>query len=148
MGLIRQIQSGATMAAGFSEPSPRSGQSSAAVEGKLCVHGGRTKDFDKEKSGVASSVYSFDPLLESWSASKCSGVPPPALYSCDSASAGHHVYVYGGWDRSNDQRALYELDTRRCKWKQLSSSGPMRKCGCGMVAYGSKFVIWWIWNPI
>ena len=130
------------MAAGFSEPSPRWGQLSAVVEGKLCVYGGRTEDFHKEKSRLASSVYSFDPFLESWSASKCSGVPPPALYRSACASAGHHVYVYGGYDGSDLQGSLHELDTRTWTWKQLSSSGPMmRKAGCGIVVYGSKLVL-------
>ena len=136
-----------------SEPSPRWGQLSAVVEGKLCLYGGRTKDFLKEKSGLASSVHSFDPFLDYWSEARayillrrlsednCSGVPPPGLYGGACASVGHHVYVYGGSDGSARQSSLHQLDTRTWTWKQLSSCGPMRKIGCGMVGYGSNLVL-------
>ena len=122
------------------EPSPRLGQFSAVVEEKLCVYGGLTKDFLKEKSGLASSVRSFDGLLESWS-ENTGEVPPPGLYGGACASAGHHVYVYGGADGSGYQGSLHQLDTRTWTWKQLSSCGPMSKTGCSMVAYGSNLVL-------
>ena len=130
------------MAAGFSEPSPRFGHLSAVVEGKLCVYRGRTKDFLKEKSGLASSVHSFDGLLESWSSEDTGGdVPPPGLHDGACAYSGHHVYVYGGYDGSAHQGSLHQLDTRTWTWKQLSSTGPMRKAGCKMVAYDSNLVL-------
>ena len=129
------------MGAGFSEPSPRRGQFSVVVGEKLCVYGGCITDFLKEKSTLASSVHSFDPLLESWSENKCGGVPPAGLYLGACASAGHHVYVYGGLNGSDFQSSLHQLDTRTWTWKQLSSSGPMRKAECGMVVYGSKLVL-------
>ena len=129
------------MEAGFSEPSPRWGQFSAVVEGKLCVYGGLTKDFLKEKSGLASSVHSFDGLLESWYSEDTGGVPPPGLYDGACASAGHHVYAYGGHDGSARHVSLHQLDTRTRTWKQLSSTGPMRKSGCRMVSYGSNLVL-------
>ena len=129
------------MGAGFSEPSPRFGQFSAVVEGKLCVYGGRTNDFRKEKSGLASSVHSFDGLLESWYRKDTGGVPLPGLYHGACASDGHYVYVYGGSNGSARQGFLHQLDTRTWTWKQLSSSGPMRKTGCKMVAYGSNLVL-------
>ena len=44
--------------------------------------------------------------------------------------------VYGG--RTKD---FLQLDTRTWTWKQLSSTGPMRKVGCGMVAHGSNLVL-------
>lgn len=50
-------------AGGFSEPSPRWGQFSAVVEDNLCMGGGRTEDFIKEKSELASSVHSFGDLV-------------------------------------------------------------------------------------
>ena len=130
------------MGAGFSEPSPRWGQFSAVVEGKLCVYGGITKDFLKEKGWLASSVHSFDELLESWSSEDTGGdVPPPGVYDGACASAGYHVYVYGGHDGSARQGSLHQLNTRTRTWKQLSSTGPMRKTGCRMVSYGSNLVL-------
>ena len=120
------------------EPSPRWGHYSALVEKKVCVWGGVTKDILKQKSELASSVHSFDPLLEFWDKNKLSGVPPPGLYDGGCASAGHHVYLYDG---SHNQSSLHQLDTRSWTWKQLSSAGPMRKVSCGMVAHDSKLVL-------
>ena len=123
------------------EPSPRWAHCSALVEEKFRVWGGYTKDFLKEKSELASSVHSYDPFLEFWDGNRCSGVPPPGLYFGACASAGHHVYLYGGSDGSCHQSSLHQLDTRSWTWKQLSSAGPMRKVGCGMVAHDSKLVL-------
>ena len=123
------------------EPSPRWCHYSALVEEKFCVWGGVTKDFRKEKSELASSVHCFDPLLEFWDVKKSSGVTPPGLYDGACASAGHHVYLYGGSDGSHRHSFLHQLDTRSWTWKQLSSAGPMRKMGCGMVAHDSKLVL-------
>ena len=103
--------------------------------------GGRTKDFLEEKSELASSVHSFDPLLEFWDVNKISGVPPPGPRSGAFASAGHYVYLYGGTDESRFHSSLHQLDTRSWTWKQLSSAGPMRKVACGMVAHDSKLVL-------
>ena len=123
------------------EPSPRFSHYSALVEEKFCVWGGRTKDFLKEKSELASSVHCFHPLLEFWDVNKIGGVPPPGLSTGSCASAGHHVYLYGGSDGSHRQSSLHQLDTRSWTWKQLSSAGPMRKVSCGMVAHDSKLVL-------
>ena len=123
------------------EPSPRWGHYSARVEEKFSVWGGRTKDFLKENSELASSIHSFDPFLEFWDKNKLSGVPAPGLYHGACASAGHHVYLYGGYDGSCHQSSLHQLDTRSSTWKQLSSAGPMRKVGCGLVACDSMLVL-------
>ena len=47
----------------------------------------------------------------------------------------------GGHDGSACQGSLHQLDTRTWTWKQLSSTGPMRKVGCRMVAYGNNLVL-------
>ena len=103
--------------------------------------GGRIKDFLERKSELASSVHSFDQLLEFWAENESSGIPPPGLYFGACTSAGHHVYVYGGSHGSHRHCSLHQLDTRSWTWKQLSSAGPMRKTGCGMVAHDSKLVL-------
>ena len=123
------------------EPSPRRGHCSALVEEKFYVWGGRTKKFLERKSELASSVHGFNQFLELWAENESSGVPPLGLYTGACASAGHHVYVYGGYDGSHDQGSLHQLDTRSWTWEQLSSAGPMRKVGCGMVAHDSKLVL-------
>jgi N-acetylneuraminic acid mutarotase len=96
------------------EPSPRMSQFSAVVEGKLCVYGGCTREFYKKnkKSRLASSVHSFDPVLESWSENECSGKLPLGLYSGCCAAAGHHLYTYGGCDGPQYQCSLHQLDTK------------------------------------
>ena len=123
------------------EPSPRWCHYSALVEEKLYVWRGCTKDFLEQKSEVASSVHSFDQFLELWAENESSGVPPPGLYNGACASAGHHVYVYGGYDGSHHHSSLHQLDTRSWTWKQLSNAGPMRKVGCEMVAHDRNLVL-------
>ena len=117
----------------MAEPPPMFGHFSAAVEGHLCVSGGRTKCFTKGKGEL---VHTFNQLSESWSSKQCQGPSPPdGLYGCASAYAGHHLYLYGGHDGSRRQNSLYQLDTRSWTWSHLSSAGPMRKTACGMVTY-------------
>ena len=125
-----------TMSAGASnaEPPPRRGHFATPVEGgHLFVSGGRTKGSTKEKGEL---VYTFNQLSESWSCKQCQGPSPPdGLYGCASAYAGHHLYLYGGYDGSRYQNSLHQLDTRSWTWSHLSSAGPMRKVGCRMVTY-------------
>ena len=123
------------------EPSPRFCHCSALVEEKLYVWGGR-----KRTSELASSVYSFDQFLKLWAANESSGVPPPGLCFGTCASAGYHVYHYGGRDYGRRDglsylKSLHQLDTRSGTWKELSSAGPMRKRAAGMVAHDSKLVL-------
>ena len=123
------------------EPSPRWDHCSALAEEKFCVWGGYTKDFRKEKSELASSVHSFDPLLECWDVNRTNGVSPTGLCAGACASAGHYVYMYGGHDGKFAQNSLHQLDTRSWTWKQLSSAGPMRKAACRMVEHDGKLVL-------
>ena len=128
------------MSCSLSEPSPRWGHHSAAVGGQLYVWGGRTKDFDKEKSELSVSVHSFNQCMETWQTRATTGKHPPGL--CDGActSSGHHLYVYGGWDGSHHHDSLHQLDTDSLVWSQLPS-GPIRKSGCGMVSYEDRLIV-------
>lgn len=134
------------MGTGFSEPAPRWGHFSAAVQGELVVWGGRTEDFHKKKGklGLATCVHFFDPFQECWADIKSveSRDAPPPLYNGASVSAMHHLYLYGGLTEDTQwQSSLHQLDTRSWAWKQLSSDGPMKKAECGMINYGSKLVL-------
>ena len=101
--------------------------------------GGRTKGFKPEEK--LSSVHRLDPSSKSWIKIECTGDLPTARYIGASASAGDCLYMYGGSDGNKYYSSLYQLSTKTWKWKQLSSSGPTRKAGCGMVAYGNKLVL-------
>ena len=117
----------------MAEPPPRFGHFSAALEGHICVSGGHTKGSTNEKGEL---FHTFNQLSESWSSKQCQGPSPPdGLYDGASAYAGHHLYLYGGYDGSHYQNSLHQLDTRSWTWSHLSSAGPMRKGGCGMVTY-------------
>ena len=117
----------------MAEPPPRWVHFSAAVEGHLCVSGGRTKGSTKEKGEL---VHTFNQLSESWSSKQCQGPSPPdGLNDGASAYAGHHLYLYGGHDGSRIQNSLHQLDTRSWTWSHLSSAGPMCKVGCRIVTY-------------
>ena len=125
----------------MAEPSPRECHFSAAVEDKLYVWGGNG-GYGKRVL-VTSIVHHYDPDGETWNTNTCEGPHPPGISRGACASAGHHLYTYGGWDEGgNDQGTLHLLDTRSRRWKLISSEGgPMRKRGSRMVVYDSKIVL-------
>ena len=135
------------MAADFSEPTPRWSPFSAPVEGQVFLSGGRTQDFDKDKSSLLSTVHSFNVHSETWRERPVEGAPPPGIYGGASASLGQFFYIFGGIDGSDLFNSLHQLDTSSAtlKWTQLttpdSSSGPMKKTSCGMISCGSHLVL-------
>ena len=124
----------------MAQPSPRYAHFSAAVGDKLYVWGG---EGGLGGSEVTSIVHHYDPDSETWNTNTCEGPHPPGIRSGACASAGHHLYTYGGWDKEmNEQGTLHLLDTRSRRWKLISSEGgPMRKTGSRMIVYDSKIVV-------
>ena len=123
----------------MAEPSPRWRHFSSPVDYKLYVWGG---DGGRGKSVVTSIVHHYDPDSETWNTNTCGGPHPPGIRHGACASAGHHLYTYGGCDEGgNVQDTLHLLDTRSRRWKLISSGGPMKKEGCGMIIYDSKIVL-------
>ena len=124
----------------FSEPSPRQGHVSALVDAKVCVWG----DTNTEGTKDANHCYHFDPLLESWSQSDCIG-PTPGLQYAACASAGHHLYTYGGRDVGDGcYSSLHQLDLRTNTWRMISLSAhdwPRRKIACGLVHVSSHLLL-------
>ena len=118
----------------FSEPSPRIQHVSALVDGKVCVWGGVTRPAED-----AATINCFQPLWESWSQSDCIGPTLPGLLFAACASAGHHLYVYGGRDEEGRYSIfLHQLDLRTNTWRMISNDGPRRKRACGLTVYGSS----------
>ena len=100
--------------------------------------GGRTKGSPKEKGEL---VHIFHGLTEVWSSKQCQGPSPPdGIYCGASASAGYHLYLYGGIDGPHYHGSLHQLDTRSWTWSHLSSCGPMYKTGCKLVAYDESLL--------
>ena len=124
----------------MAQPSPRSYHFSAVVVDKLYVWGG---DRGRSESVVTSIVHHYDPDSETWNTNTCEGPHPPGIREGACASAGHHLYTYGGYSEGvNVQGTLHLLDTRSRRWKLISSEGgPMKKSGCGMIIYDSKIVV-------
>ena len=121
----------------FSEPSPRASHVSAPVGGKVYMWGGHPGGSDD-----ASTIYSFDPLSESWARDECSGIPPPGLRNGACASAGNHLYVYAGEEGEDvytlRNHSLCQLNLNTRTWSTISSGGPTRRRGCGEMAYDSS----------
>ena len=119
----------------MSEPSPRWGHFSTPVSGQLYAWGGCTKDF--KKGDVEPTVNVYQPYTESWDEKRLKGRPPPMLYNGASASTGHHLYLYGGFDGSHLQTSFYQINTKSlvCSEVVVSNAAlsPMMKMGCGMV---------------
>ena len=113
----------------------------------MFLGGGFTKNFGKDKSSLLSSVHCFDLYSESWRERPVEGAPPSGIYTGASASSGQCLYIFGGDDGSACHNSLHQLDTSSAtlNWIQLStpdtSSGPMKKSNCGIIAYGSRLVV-------
>ena len=124
----------------MAEPYPRRDHFSAAIVDKLYVWGGVGGYRERV---VTSIVHHYDPDSETWNTNTCQGPHPPGIRSGACASAGHHLYTYGGWNEGgNVQGTLHQLDTRSRRWNLISSEGgPMRKKGSRMIIYDSKIVL-------
>ena len=119
------------------EPDPRSYSSSAAIDGELCVWGG--------KGEATTSVQVYDSCLEVWKEVLTHGSPPPALFQGASAHSEHYLYVYGGVLKDNSlSGCLHRLDTKTSSWAQLaaySANAPMKKYGSEMIVYKNSVII-------
>ena len=116
-----------------SEPYPRFAHCSAAAEGKLYVWGGR--------GGEPTSLHVFDPMVKSWETKSTTGDPPTGVLWSASASAGHHLYQYGGAGDGSYQGSLHHLDTTTLCWTELPSGPVKRKGCCGMVICGDMLIL-------
>ena len=124
----------------MAQPSPRYRHFSAAIVDKLYVWGG----LGAESTSSTSIVHHYDPDSETWNTNiTCEGPHPPGISCGACASAGHHLYTYGGYDeRGIMQGTLHLLDTKSRRWKLISSQGgPMKKRGSRMIVYDSKIVL-------
>ena len=125
------------MGSGFSEPSPRWAHFSAVVEGQVYTFGGRTKDYVKEKSSLASTVHLFNPCLEFWQERRPEGTPPPpGLYDGGCASVGHCIYFCGSF-----YGTVSELNTSTLTWSTLSTTGPTMKYRCRMISHDNQLLL-------
>ena len=113
----------------------------------MFLRGGRTQDINKDKSSLLSTLHSFDVYSETWRERAVEGAPPPGIYKGACAFSEQCLYCFGGLDESTWHGSLHQLDTSFStpKWTQLTTpdpcSGPMKKAGCGMIAYGSRLVL-------
>ena len=119
------------------EPDPRSYSYSAAIDGELCVWGG--------KEEATTSVQVYDSCLELWKEVLTHGPTPPGLHEGASAHSEHYLFVYGGVkDDGSYSGCLHRLDTKTSSWTQLavhSADAPMKKFGCAMIVYENSVII-------
>ena len=119
------------------EPDPRGYSYSAAIDGELCVWGGKFK--------ATTSVQVYDSCLEVWKEVLTEGPTPPGLYGGASAHTEYYLYVYGGAkDDGSFSGCLHRLDTKTSSWTQLaahSADAPMKKIECAMIVYENSVLI-------
>ena len=125
------------------EPLPRLWHISSRVGSKVVVQGGLTNDFsEKSWQHLSSVVEIFDPYSESWEQRPVTGdAPSPGTYDSASASLHDDLFSFGGVDGRQRFNTLRRLDTEKLCWSQVSpqnaDGAPMRKTGCGMIAFGN-----------
>ena len=121
-------------------PSPRFGHYAVPVGGKCLLWGGHFPDRKK----LEFTVEIFDPYKEMWEPRTTAGDLPPGWCQGTCASLLDQLYLFGGSDSASFYNSLHMLAPTSLKWKPVSvlnqdqDQGPMRKQGCGMVAYGRE----------
>ena len=119
------------------EPDPRKLSYFAAIDGELCVWGGKEK--------ATTSVQVYDSCLEVWKEVHTHGPTPPGLRGGASAHSEHYLFVYGGVkDGGSYSGCLHRLDTKTSSWTQLvahSADAPMKKTGCAIIVYENSVII-------
>ena len=83
------------------------------------------------------------PTHKSWQTRSTTDSPHHYCYEGTCASDGCHLYLYGGYDGSDFQGSLHQLDCKTWQWSRLGcdGNGPMRKMGCGMAVYNDQLVL-------
>ena len=118
------------------EPDPRCFSYIAAIDGELCVWGGKE---------ATTSVQVYDSCLEVWKEVLTHGPTPPGFYNGASAHSEHYLYAYGGQnDEDTFSGCLHRLDTKTSSWTQLAAhpaDAPMKKAGCAMIVYENSVII-------
>ena len=94
---------------------PRIWHTSALVESKVVVHGGRTKDYsEKSKQRLASVVETFDLYTELWEQRDVTGEAPAAgIHSAACASVNGDLFQFGGFDGPSLSHCLRVQNPRK-----------------------------------
>ena len=125
------------MAQSLYEPDPRYDPSSAVINGKLCVWGG--------KAVASTSLQVYHPYLESWRQLSTQGPRLPGLYGGASAHSENYLYIYGGQDDNFSRSGcLHKLDIETSTWILLaihSADAPMKKVACEMIVYENLVIV-------
>ena len=132
---------------GTYEPMPRFWHTSARIEHKMVVHGGRTKDYsEKSKQRLASVVEAFDIYTELWEQKDVTGeVPAAGIHSAACASVNGDLFQFGGFDGGRYHNTLHEL-RNISQWFELcplnqQPESPMAKGGAGMIAFEDSLAV-------
>lgn len=96
---------------------PRAALTSSVVNGKIYVMGGYSND-----TTFLNTLEVFDPLANSWSAPKTTGIFSPRRGLC-SAVVNDKIYVMGGYDGKNWLNTLEVFDPSNNTWTTPASTG-------------------------
>ena len=116
----------------------RSGALVTFMEDQLFLWGGY-------KDAEPNAVHIYSVKTETWMREITKGSHPPAgLWGGGYSVSGQHIYLYGGSYGLSLSGSLYQMNTDNWSWSELSkrwAGGPLRKSGCGMIAYKDKLIV-------
>ena len=120
---------------------------SVSSSGSVYLWGGRTDDLSQVKKKVASTLHTFDAYLETWNkGEEVTGPSPAGLYFNANACAGHHMYLYGGYDGARNNGTLHQLDLETHTWTELKN-GPKILTGPMMIWSEDKLLLFGGYGP-
>lgn len=106
--------------------------------------GSKITDDDHKSSMI--DIFNFMPATKQIKSSKPNGDVPKAMMFSSCCSIGRDIYHFGGSCKPDScfHNSLAKLNTNSLTWKQIIpsiddySTGPMKKHGCGILAFQAK----------
>ena len=98
-----------------------------------------------ESKGAEKKIDIYNPCQGQWSQATTFGDIPASVNEGACVASRSFLYTYGGnCGLSKRSGSLHQLDSNSLTWKLLSqhvAGGPMKKSGCGMLAYENEIIV-------
>ncbi len=119
-------------------PNPRDSLCSEAVEGDIYIW----------RDDLLAGIHVYDALLEWWKPEvHTNGALPSGHRQGASTHFGKCIYIYSGVNNDHSDSSsgsLVKYDIEQNSWSLVaphSEEAPMKKSGCGMVAYDNSLIV-------
>lgn len=111
-------------------PEKRMGHSAVLIEDLIYVFGGIDDNYT-----IHQDLLSFSPENQTWNSINALNSPPSPRTFHAAAAINHTMYIFGGYSNATYLGDLWSFDTITKEWKQLNSSGPLKRRSSTIVVH-------------